>query len=193
MIEQQVVYLQLRYIKMRDVTIDTNILVLYIIGLIDPEQISKHKRTSIYNEADFVLVQHMLQNSNIITAPNIFTEVDNLLNDSLKKNYQHKYLQLIKSVVNTSIEKYIESKKATQNKYFDYLGLTDSIILMLAKISELLISGDSKLCDHAKALKIRVFDFKEYKNDLLEGWKLYEIRANELILRKGRNDKIFPL
>jgi hypothetical protein len=38
---------------------------------------------------------------------------------------------------------------------------------MMAKESELLISGDSSLCDHAKSLNIKTFDFKEYINSKL--------------------------
>jgi hypothetical protein len=40
---------------------------------------------------------------------------------------------------------------------------------MMAKDCELLISGDSSLCDYAKSLNIKTFDFKEYLNKKIYG------------------------
>ncbi|MDR1149006.1 MAG: hypothetical protein LBK66_10285 [Spirochaetaceae bacterium] len=65
------------------------------------------------------------------------------------------------------MEKYIKTEEVSQNWFFDTLGITDSAILMMAKESELLISGDSSLCDYAKSLNIKTFDFKEYINSRL--------------------------
>jgi len=102
----------------------------------------------------------------IITSPNILTEVDNILN-RIGGEDKYKYLVLVKTMYKQTIEKYIKTEKITQNWYFDSLGITDSSILMMAKDCELLISGDSSLCDHAKSLNIKTFDFKEYINSKL--------------------------
>jgi hypothetical protein len=64
-------------------------------------------------------------------------------------------------------ENKIETETVVQNWFFDTLGITDSSILMMAKDCELLISGDSSLCDHAKSLNIKTFDFKEYLHSKL--------------------------
>ncbi|GHT92609.1 hypothetical protein FACS1894140_4880 [Spirochaetia bacterium] len=82
----------------------------------------------------------------IITSPNILTEVDNILNRITGED-KYKYLVLVKTIYKQT--------------------LTDSAILMMAQESELLISGDSSLCDYAKSLNIKTFDFKEYINSRL--------------------------
>jgi hypothetical protein len=102
----------------------------------------------------------------IITSPNILTEVDNILNRITGED-KYKYLLLVKTIYKQTIEKYIKTETVSRNWFFGALGITDSAILMMAKESALLISGDSSLCDYAKSLSIKTFDFKEYINSRL--------------------------
>jgi len=74
---------------------------------------------------------------------------------------------LVKAIYKQTIEKYIKTETVAQNWFFDALGITDSSVLMMAKDCGLLISGDSGLCDYAKSLNIKTFDFKEYLNKRL--------------------------
>ena len=149
---------------MSSVIIDANILTLLMVGMINPRNICKHKRTSIYNEDDYKMLLHMISEyDQIYTCPNIITEVDNLLNN-MTGEYHEKYITNIKNLIEESQEKYMESKSIIKDWHFDAVGLTDSIILLIAKTTDLLISGDSELCDYAKSLNIKTFDFKEYVN-----------------------------
>ncbi|NTU43066.1 MAG: hypothetical protein HGA78_08435 [Nitrospirales bacterium] len=152
---------------MRDVIIDTNIFVLFLAGQINQDRIPNYCRNSMYSKADYEFLLELLRGfDNIITCPNILTEVDNLLN-GLTGSDKYKYVLLAKDIYTKSIEKYLKTESVVQNWFFDTLGITDSTILLMATESDLLISGDSSLCDHAKSLNINVFDFKEYLNSKL--------------------------
>ena len=152
---------------MRDVIIDTNIFILFLVGQINENRIKNYMRNSLYTKEDYYFLLSVLADyDRIITSPNILTEVDNILN-RIGGEDKYKYLVLAKTMYKQTIEKYIKTEKITQNWYFDSLGITDSSILMMAKDCELLISGDSSLCDHAKSLNIKTFDFKEYINSKL--------------------------
>jgi predicted nucleic acid-binding protein len=152
---------------MRDVIIDTNVFILFLAGQINENKIKNYTRNSLYTKEDYYLLLNIISNyDRIITSPNILTEVDNILNRITGED-KYKYLILIKTIYNQTIEKYIKTKEISQNWFFDTLGITDSAILMMAKESELLISGDSSLCDYAKSLNIKTFDFKEYINSRL--------------------------
>jgi hypothetical protein len=152
---------------MRDVIIDTNIFILFLAGQINENKIKNYTRNSLYTKEDYYFLLNILSNyDRIITSPNILTEVDNILNRITGED-KYKYLILVKTIYKQTIEKYIKTETISQNWYFDTLGITDSVILMMAKESELLISGDSSLCDHAKSLNIKTFDFKEYINSKL--------------------------
>jgi len=152
---------------MRDVIIDTNIFILFLVGQINENRIKNYTRNSLYTKEDYYFLLNILADyDRIITSPNILTEVDNILN-RIGGEDKYKYLVLAKTMYKQTLEKYIKTEKITQNWYFDSLGITDSSILMMAKNCELLISGDSSLCDHAKSLNIKTFDFKEYINSKL--------------------------
>lgn len=152
---------------MRDVIIDTNIFILFLAGQINENRIKNYTRNSLYTKDDYYFLLNILSRyDRIITSPNILTEVDNILN-RLTGEDKYKYLLLVKRIYIQTIEKYIKTETVSKNWYFDTLGITDSVILMMAKESELLISGDSSLCDYAKSLNIKTFDFKEYLNSKL--------------------------
>lgn len=144
------------------VILDSNSLLVLIVGLIDPNLFKNHSRTSIYEKEDLKLL--IGDYSQLIVLPNIWTEVDNLLNKSFSKNYKDSYVKNIRHVVENSTEKYLQSSKAFKNYYFYKLGISDSLILEIALECEYLISSDSDLSDIARANGIKVYDLVEIRN-----------------------------
>lgn len=98
--------------------------------------------------------------------PNIWTEVDNLLNN-FSGNYKVKYIEQITNTIKLTTEKFIESKTAAESVGFYDLGLTDSLMLEYSKECELLITSDSSLSDYAIAHGITVFDLVKNRNERL--------------------------
>ena len=79
------------------ILVDSNAFVILVLGLMDKNLINKHKRTSIYEEIDYYNLIEIIGDdlSKIITLPNIWAEVDNLLND-FKGNYKYQYYYFVK-------------------------------------------------------------------------------------------------
>lgn len=145
--------------------IDSNALVILIIGLIDPKLINKHKRTSIYEEQDFDdLISFVGDFSELVVLPNVWTEVDNLLNN-FKGNRKVKYIDHITNTIKLSTEKFLESELASKSEAFYDLGITDSLLFEYSKKCDLLITSDSSLSDYAIANGIKVFDLVKNRND----------------------------
>ena len=153
---------------MRKIVLDSNIFILYISGLINKSQIANYARKSDWNDADFMYLYEFIneEKSEIITTPNILTEVDNILN-RISGDDKYKYLCLIREIYLRSVEEYIESEDASNGDFFDQLGLADSTVLKVAIRADVLISADSELCRYAKALNIKFIDFVERKNGLI--------------------------
>lgn len=148
--------------------IDSNSLLVLILGLMNPSLINKHKKTSIYSEEDFDYLIEVIGNiDSLVVLPNIWTEVDNLLNN-FNKNYKDLYIQIIIETIKTTTEKYLQSSNVEENYAFYDLGLTDTLILEHAKNCELLITSDSTLSDYARSQGVEVFDLKELINDRLK-------------------------
>ncbi|MGB3587797.1 MAG: hypothetical protein WBA23_14715, partial [Tunicatimonas sp.] len=106
---------------------------------------------------------------NLIVLPNVWTEVDNLLNNFLSGNFKWPYIKVVRESISKTSEKYLNSELGVNSDYFIKLGLTDSLLLELAKNCDLLITADSDLSDTAKAHGIAVYDLKEERNkDFIE-------------------------
>ncbi len=153
------------------ILIDANSLIVLLIGLMNPSLIKKHKRTSIYTKEDFHTLLEIIGNfENLVVLPNIWTEVDNLLND-FNRSHKYLYLKQITEIIKRTSEEYLKSEIATENhSHFHTLGLTDSLILELAKNKKckFLITSDSELSDHALANGIIVYDMIKEKNKNLK-------------------------
>ena len=148
--------------------IDSNALVVLVIGLIDPKLFKTHKRTSIYDEDDFFELQNVIGSlKQIVVLPNVWTEVDNLLN-GFSGNYKYSYISIFANLIELTTETYISSDKVISKYEFYDLGLTDSLILEKASTCELLITSDSRLSDYASANGIQVYDLVKAKNEKLK-------------------------
>jgi hypothetical protein len=100
------------------ILVDSNALIVLLIGLIDPKLFKTHKATSIYDEDDFNDLLNVIGDLNqILVLSNIWTEVDNLLN-TFGGNYKYSYIQKIREVIKITSENYIESKKGCNLKVF---------------------------------------------------------------------------
>ena len=69
--------------------VDTNLLLVLVVGLLDPEQVEKFKRTRSYTREDYSLLSDFVSGyDGLLTTPNVLTEVSNLagyLSEPLRK------------------------------------------------------------------------------------------------------------
>ena len=134
----------------------------------DPSLIRKNKRTSIYDEKDYFNLLNVIgELESLVVLPNIWTEVDNLLNNHYNKGNKPLYVNTIIQTIKCTTEKYLKSSLIEDNSSFYELGLTDTLILKHAKNCRLLITSDSKLSDYAISKGIKVFDMKKIANENL--------------------------
>lgn len=151
-----------------DIIVDTNALTLLVLGAVNPNNIGRHSKLSIYTQEDFETINNLITKENrLISTPNVWTEVDNLCNRVTGED-RNRYDSVMKKLVKDSHEKFIETGFALNDVYFAILGITDSILLNLAKRCDMLITGDSKLFDYARAHSIVVYDLKEAANRRLQ-------------------------
>lgn len=129
----------------REVTIDTNLLLLMVIGLANPGQIDTHKRVQAYSQEAFNLLIEKISNYNdLVLSPNTLTETSNLL-DLKGASHQAKIVEIFRQLTKHKREVYIESRSASEISEFPRLGLADSCLLELGKQGIALISSDYKL------------------------------------------------
>jgi hypothetical protein len=148
----------------KGILIDTNIFLLYLVGSVNRERISKFKRTMQFEAEDYnVLLQIVSNFTEIITTPNILTEVNSLANQ-LGEPERSKCCQLFAILITQVKEEYLNSNDVAQQFFFAKFGLTDSGITQLAKDKYLVLTDDFKLAYFLLAQGIDTINFNHLRN-----------------------------
>jgi rRNA-processing protein FCF1 len=147
----------------KGVLIDTNLLLVYFVGMFDPERIPRFKRTMAFTIEDFYLLANVFTFfSKVVTTPNILTEVNSLSNqlpDNLKSSY---YPEFAKQLVNLE-EHYMESVGVAFLPHFNKFGLTDAGIVELVREKYLVLTDDLKLVGYLQNANIDVINFNNIR------------------------------
>lgn len=141
------------------VVIDSNLLLLYIVGCASREYIAKHKRLKTFDASDFdLLVGQLSAVAAVVLTPNTLTETSNLIDHIAEPARSHIYrtLRALLSLPE-AMETYVPSSVAAEVAELPRLGLTDCALLDVCTQDVLLITVDLALylaavCRGAKAL-----------------------------------------
>jgi hypothetical protein len=133
--------------KDKFVILDTNILLVYLVGCVDTKLIEKFKKTSSrYCAEDFKILDDLLGKfAKFTTTPNILTEVSNL-GGQLNGDAKEKFFEFLSKFIQKTTEKYIPSSEISKDQFFIQFGITDRGIIELAKTEHLVITDDFRLC-----------------------------------------------
>jgi rRNA-processing protein FCF1 len=155
--------------KQKGVFVDTNMLVLYIMGTTDIKHVNRTisgGNTANYTENDFILASAFIDYfDRKISSPHILTETSNLLGE----NYDfHSYLK--NNYIDKVDEIYERSKNLAENNYYSKLGLADSSIISAStkskKDSHLVFTVDGPLSGYLKNIGIDFVTLQILKNNL---------------------------
>ncbi len=153
------------------VVVDTNLLVLLVVGSASRSYISKHKRLKgDYTAGDFdLLVLLISEFSDLVLMPHVLTEVSNIARQ-IDPPARIEIQAAFRTLIMTCTELSIPSAHGVQRAEFMTLGLTDAMLLHLCAMKEVglnptLISVDSDLVDAAHAQGYSVID---YRRDFVE-------------------------
>jgi len=143
----------------RGILVDTNILLLYVVGSFDPQLIPRFKRTRQFTVEDFQRLAALLGRFRaIVTTPHVLSEVNSLssqLTDPAKSGY---FAEFARRIVVLD-EHYVASRTVAQLVLFPRLGLTDVGILHLSKGGYLVLTDDSLLCRFLENAGVDVLNF----------------------------------
>ncbi|MBI5815854.1 MAG: hypothetical protein HZB29_09625 [Nitrospinae bacterium] len=130
---------------MRHIIVDTNLLVLFAVGLTDRSLIEKHKRLKEYEEADFDLLAKVLKGfDQILVTPHILTETCNLISQTNERT-NSSIMKKLAILLGEIKEEFQQSVEVAKHDHFPRLGLTDCAILELLTEGIHLITVDAAL------------------------------------------------
>ena len=123
------------------VVIDTNLLVLLIVGLVDEKKVGT-KRTKEFTRQHYLGLLGFLQDMDTVyVTPNVLTETSNLL----RGLRDPRLMERLRCLVEQSREIPIQSKIAVRNKKFPQVGLADAALLEVISAKKPLLTTDFAL------------------------------------------------
>ncbi len=142
---------------MATVAVDTNLLLLLIVGSTRKDFICRHKRLKSYTERDFELIAQTLRNVDvIISTPNVMTEVSNLLVQGVLEPLRSELLSRFVSLSAAMDERYHPCGMVMEDPAFVALGLSDAAWLCILKADSILVTDDRDLSDQAFSRGLQV-------------------------------------
>ncbi|OHD62188.1 MAG: hypothetical protein A2014_01345 [Spirochaetes bacterium GWF1_49_6] len=132
--------------KIEKCILDTNLFILLLIGLYNPDAIKVNKRTSKYSIEDFEsLRSFLLTVKKIFITPHILTEVSNLT-DRIGGKDVYNYFEIFKSVAKSHFEIYTPKDKLLDSQLLPRIGITDTSLYFAAKETNSIIITDDEEC-----------------------------------------------
>lgn len=111
--------------------LDTNVLILLILGRADLANFGKHKRLDIFDRDDLTNLETTLHDATgFVTLPYIMAEFSNLINIS---KASISAVAMFERFISQAEELDCRSEDIIKNPHFRRLGLTDAAIIQLAR------------------------------------------------------------
>lgn len=154
--------------KKAGLLLDTNLLILFVVGMYDRKRITENKRTSTYTAKDFdLLLDFMDRFQQFVTTPNILTEVSNLLEGV---SYQSiPVLAILPELIKNCVELHEPSYPlmTTRSKIFIKFGLSDAVSCDIAERDYVILTDDLKLCYYLQNNGFAALNFNNLRSDYL--------------------------
>jgi rRNA-processing protein FCF1 len=142
----------------RGILVDSNLLLLLLIGSHDLSLISRFKRTSGYTAEDYKLLADFVQMfASIATTPHVLTEVSNLANP-LGSPIKEQWFGHFRRTLQLFEEHPLEAQELSARNEFLVFGLTDTALCTLCE-DVLLITEDYRLSGYLRSKNLPVINF----------------------------------
>lgn len=149
------------------VLLDTNVLLLFLIGSISEDQIdkSKHLRLRDYDKEDFDILKYILRyNRGFVITPHIATETWDLGENALSGHYLQAFKDLFSAFLLGARETWIPVERLLGESYFFRLGIADSGAARIKRRRPIVVTDDGKLARELEAQRKKVVNFTNLRN-----------------------------
>ena len=125
--------------------VDANLLILLVVGSVDPRIIAKHRRLDDFTTDDYdFLIVVLNEVPHIFVTPNTLTEASNLLRQHGEPE-RSLLMDRLAYLIEESDEVVVASAQAVANSHFGQLGLTDAALLESISPQTPLLTVDHEL------------------------------------------------
>lgn len=152
---------------MRSVLIDTNLLVLLVVGVYRKSLIGEHKRTKQFIPEDFDLLGQTIDGFEAIwITSHCLAEASNLLKQTHASQARELLLCLSAIVANTR-ESHIQKDAIFKDKHAGRLGVADTGILIKSRRVSCVLTVDFDLYSQISGMGRNVINFNHLRTECL--------------------------
>ncbi len=149
--------------KNKGLLVDSSLFLLLVVGLLDPRQIERFKRTQVFDPGAFDLLKRVVRLfARVVTTPNVLTEVSNLLGQ-LPEEGRERYSSVFADLAGRTEEEYRPSRGLVAHDHFAKFGLTDSSIVDTCKGKYLVLTVDFPLFHYLTNVGIDAINFNHLR------------------------------
>ena len=131
--------------RTKGVLVDANLLLLYVVGVYDPNWIERFKRTSKFVKDDFELLDRLLRHfQTVATTPPVLAEVSNFLGH-LPEGARRDCTKLFCSLIPELDDAHCPSEELCGHPYSRRFRLTDTGIAEVSEEADLVVTDDLPL------------------------------------------------
>lgn len=160
--EQYAEYLIGRY-RNAGVLVDSNLLVLYLVGAYDPRQLGRHSRTEQFAPEDFYVLLAFLQHfERIVTTPHVLAETSNLMGQ-LTGRVRAECFALLANSVALMHEHHTLATTIVVNPAFTQFGITDAALSDASPDTYLVLTDDLPLFGYLSNRGVDVLNFNNIR------------------------------
>jgi len=148
---------------MRSILLDTNLLVLLIVGLYDKKVIENHKRTRTFTKQDFdLLINHIGGYDVLWVTSHCIAEASNLLKQT-HESQAKELLSVLGIFMSDKKESHIPKEVIFGNNYSMRLGVADTGIVIKSKRVDCVFTVDFDLYTEILRLGYNVVNFNHLR------------------------------
>lgn len=126
----------------KGVIFDTNVLLVFLVGLWNVEEIPRFKRTAAYSKDDFNLLLNIATIvGKVVTTPHILTETCNLYG-TLNKQHGKQVYTVLATMLQSVFERRQEAIRLTIDPLFATFGLADMSLIDASRRHHLVVTDD---------------------------------------------------
>ena len=153
---------------MTSVLLDTNLLVLLVVGSSNRDLIERHKRTKTFTRDDFDLLATTINSAPKVSATSqVLAETSNLV-AQIGEPLRSVLMQQLALIIRAIDEEHVDAQAACQHEAFTRLGVTDCGILEhLSANTTLLLTDDLNLYLEASRLGYLAQNFNHLRQQSL--------------------------
>lgn len=144
--------------------VDTNLLLLLLVGALDADQVERFRRTRKYSREDYALLATFVDKyARMLTTPNVLTEVSNLLGQLAEPLRRHAWVALGVMAADFD-ERFRASKELFAEPHYPVLGLADVSIIAVLEKGVTVLTDDLGLYARLASAGIEVINFNHLRS-----------------------------